>query len=159
MQTLVVSHQQKRELHKAGDNHQRITDVAGQAKKHFELDAHWQRRIPDAPVKLEPNLQDPFGPTPLLRFEGINLNRDFGRRFFVKQVNKSPAHQLGAKTQISVFGERVVLPASAQQDGLAPPDAGGAIKVEKVSAPITRGLLNDEVTVEHDGLQSRQQVI
>src|SRR5437868_36019 len=155
MQTLVVTDQQQRKLHEAGNYHQRITDVAGQPEKHFELYAQRQVGVPDAPVQLEPNLQDAFGPTTLLCFEGVDLDRNFRRRFFVEQVNETPTHQLRAETQIGIFGERVVLPAAAQLDRFAPPDAGSAVEVEKVSCAIARGLLDHKMPVEHDRLQTR----
>src|SRR5438876_12416683 len=97
MQSLVVTNHQERELHKAGNNHQRIADVAGQAEKHFQLYPQRQRRMPDATIELEPHLQDAFGPTSLLCFESIDLDWNFRWRFLFEQVNKSPAHQLCAK--------------------------------------------------------------
>src|SRR5437764_14568026 len=124
MQTLIVANQQQRKLHEAGNDHQRITDVAGQPEKHFKLYAQRQVGVPDAPVQLEPNLQDAFGPATLLCFESVDLYRNFRGRFFIKQINESPTHQLRAETEISVFGERVTLPATAQLDRLAPADAG-----------------------------------
>ena len=98
MQTLVVTYQEQRKLHETGDDHQRVTYVARQAKEHLEFYPQRQGRIPDTTVELEPNLQHAFGPAALLCFEGINLHRNFRRRFFVQQINKSPAHQLRAKT-------------------------------------------------------------
>jgi hypothetical protein len=52
-----------------------------------------------------------------------------------------------------------VLPAAARLDRLATPDAGGAVEVEKAAGAIARGLFDDEVPVEHDRLQTRQQVV
>src|SRR5439155_14808666 len=115
--------------------------------------------MPDAPVKLEPNLQYALGPASLLSFESIYLNRNFRRRFFVEQINESPSHQLRAKTQISVFGKRVVLPAAAHLDRFAAPDSGGAVEVKKIAAAIARSLLDDKVTIEHDRLQTREQIV
>src|SRR2546421_11115039 len=52
-----------------------------------------------------------------------------------------------------------MLPAAAQLDRLAPPDAGSAVKVEKVSRPVAGGLLDHKMAVEHDCLQTRQQIV
>src|SRR5437762_5008399 len=159
MQTLVVTHHQQRKLQKARHDHQGVTDVAGQAEEHFQFHAQRQVRVPDAAVQFEPDLQHTFGSTALLGFEGIDLDRNCCRRFFIQQVNKAPAHQLRAETQVRVFSQRVVLPAAAQLDRFAAPDPGGAVKVEEVSGAITRRLLNYKVAVEHDGLQTSQEVV
>src|SRR5713226_4904354 len=159
IKTLVVTDQQQRKLHETGDDHQRVTDIAGQAKKHFQLDAQRQRRAPDSSVQLEPNLQHALGPTPLLRFEGVNVDRNFRRGFFVQQIDKPPAHQLRAKAQVRVFGERVVLPAAAHLNRFAPPDSRGAVEIKKVAAPVARRLFDHKMTVEHDRLQPSQKVV
>ena len=52
-----------------------------------------------------------------------------------------------------------MLPATAHLDRLAAPDAGGAVEVEKAAGAIARGLFDDEMTVEHDRLQTRQQIV
>ena len=49
-----------------------------------------------------------------------------------------------------------MLPAAAHLDRFAPPDAGRAVEVEKIAAPIAGCLLNHEMPVEHDRLQARQ---
>ena len=106
-----------------------------------------------------PTCITPFGPTPLLRLESINLNRNLRRRFLVKQVNKFPTHQLRAKTEVRIFGQRVVLPATAHRYRGAAPNAGRAVEVEKSAGAIARRLFDDEVTVEHDRLQTSQQIV
>src|SRR5437667_10537377 len=98
MQALVIANQQQRKLHKAGDDHQRIADVAGEPEKHFELYAQRQVGVPDAPIELEPNLQDAFGPTALLRFKGVDLEGNSRGRFLIEQLDESPTHQLLADT-------------------------------------------------------------
>src|SRR5256885_1807908 len=52
-----------------------------------------------------------------------------------------------------------MLPAAAQLDRLAPPDAGRAVEVEKISRPVAGGLLDHKMAVEHDCLQTRQQIV
>src|SRR5687767_13704581 len=101
--------------------------------------------MPNAAVELEPNLQHALGPTTLLRFEGVDLNGDFRRRFFIQQANKTPAHQLRAKTQVGVFGQRIVLPAAAHLNRFSSPDTCGAVEIEEVTAAIARRLLNHKM--------------
>ena len=146
-------------MHEARNDHQRITNVAGETEKHFQLHAERQVRIPNSSIQLEPNLQHALGPATLLRLEGVHFDWNFCRRFFIKQIDKSPTHQLGAKTQISILSQRVVLPAAAQLDRFAPPDARGPVEVEKISGAVARGLLDHEMAVEHDRLQARQQIV
>src|SRR5205807_7538553 len=90
---------------------------------------------------------------------GIDNDVNLRVRFFVQEIHESPAHQLRAETQIRVFGERVMLPAAAHLDRVAPPDTGSAVEVEKVAAAIARRLLNNEMSIKHDRLQTRQQVV
>src|SRR6185503_2372065 len=151
---LVITHQQQRKLQEARDDHQRITDVARETEKHFQLHAKRERRQPDARIKFETNLHHTLGPTSLLCLECIYLNWNFRGRFLVEQVNKLPSHQLRAETQIGVFSKRVVLPAAAHLDRLSPPDSGGAVEVEKAAGAIACGLFDEEVAVEQDRLQA-----
>src|SRR6185295_16532136 len=98
--------------------------------------AQRERRKPDAWIKFQPNLHHALGPAALLRLERIDLDRDLRGRFFVEQVNKLPTHQLRAKTEIGVFGQRVVLPAAAHLNHLPPPDSRGAVEIEKAAGAI-----------------------
>src|SRR6185503_12357110 len=41
----------------------------------------------------------------------------------------------------------------------ATPDSGGAVEIEKTACAITSGLLNNEVAIEHDGLESCQKIV
>src|SRR6185369_7035285 len=107
--------------------------------------------------KFYPDLHDSLGPSPLLRLEGVYLNRQLRGHIIVSQVNKMPPHQLGAVRKIGVLGQSVVLPAAGPLDRLAAPHSGGAVEVEEPAAAITRHLFNDEVPVEHDRLNFSQQ--
>src|SRR5687768_9243587 len=110
---LIVANQQQWKLEEAGYDHERVADIPRQAEKHLEFDAQWQGRAPDPRIKFDPHLHDAFGPTPLLGFKSIYLHRNLGGRFFIKQVDKLPSHQLRPKAQVSVFSQSVVLPAAA----------------------------------------------
>ena len=93
----------------------------------------------------------------LLALEGVHLHRQFGRRHVVGQEDELPALQLGAVAEVEVLGERVVLPAAAVDDRLAPPDAGGAVEVEEAAAAVAAAVLEHEVPVEEDRLDLREQ--
>ena len=67
--------------------------------------------------------------------------------------------ELRAVGQISVFGERIVLPASGVFDGLPAPDASGAVEIEECAAAGARAMLDDKVAVEEDGLHLSEQRI
>ena len=95
----------------------------------------------------------------LLRFEGVHLHRHFGRRDQVLQEDEPPAAQLRAVAEIEILGQRVVLPAAGVLDRGAPPDAGSAIEVEEMPRPVPAAMLEDEVAVQQDRLNLRQQRI
>jgi hypothetical protein len=65
--------------------------------------------------------------------------------------------QLRAVAQVEVLGEGVVLPAARVVDGGAPPDARGAVEVEEAPAAVPAAVLEDEMTVEQNGLNPREQ--
>src|ERR1700682_1056403 len=159
MERLIVTNQEQRELQKARHDHQRIADVARQPKEHFQSDSCGERCMPDARIEFDAYLHDALGPTALLRFEGIDLHRNFRGCFFIQQVDKFPAHQLRAKTQVRVFSQSIVLPAAAHIDRVAPPDTSSTVEVEETTGAIACGLLDYEVAVEHDRLQASQKIV
>jgi len=67
----------------------------------------------------------------LLRFEGVDLHRQFGGDLDVGQVEEAPARQLGAKAEVQVLGERVVLPAARVFDGLPTQMPAVPLKLKK----------------------------
>src|SRR5262249_56571979 len=68
-----------------------------------------------------------------------------------------PAAQLGAVAQIEIFGPRVVLPAAGVVDRETAPDAGRPVEVEDAPAGVAAAVLEDEMTVEEDRLDLREQ--
>src|SRR5207244_9578513 len=109
--------------------------------------------------ELPRGLDAALRPAVLLRLERVHLDRDLGRRDDLGQVDELPALELGAVAQIEVFGERIVLPAAGVFDGGAPPDARGSVEIEEAAAAVARGVLDDEVPVEEDGLRLRQMAV
>jgi hypothetical protein len=51
-----------------------------------------------------------------------------------------------------------VLPAAGEFDGAAAPHAGRPVEVEEAAGAVANSLLDDEVAVEQDGLEAREQV-
>src|SRR5439155_16782190 len=76
-----------------------------------------------------------------------------GGLYTLGQVDKPRAGELCPLAQIHVLGQRVVLPPAGILDGGTPPDAGGAVEIEEPAAAVARGVLDDEVAVEEDGLR------
>src|SRR4030095_14798008 len=63
----------------------------------------------------------------------------------------------GAVAQIEILGERIVLPAARVVNRRAPPDAGRAVEIEEQAAAVASAVLEDEMTVQENGLNLRQQ--
>src|SRR5215472_9967907 len=61
-----------------------------------------------------------------------------------------PAAKLRAIGKVSIFGERIVLPAARVFDRGAAPDAGSSVEIKKDAAAKARGVLDGEVAVEQD---------
>ena len=106
---------------------------------------------------LRAGLDRALGPAVLLRLEGVHLDRHFGGRDEVRHEQELPALELRAVAEVEVLGERIVLPAARVGDHLAAPDAGGAVEVEERAGAVAAAVLEDEVPVEHDRLDARQQ--
>jgi hypothetical protein len=98
-------------------------------------------------------------PPVLLRFERVHLHRHFRRRDEVGNEDEPPAPQLRPVAEIQVLGERVVLPPAGVVNRRPPPDAGGPVEVEEPAAPIARAMLEDEMGVEQNRLNPREQRI
>ena len=75
------------------------------------------------------------------------------------EVDELPAGELGAVGEIDIFGEGIVLPAACGIDGLFSPEAGGAVEVDPTGGAVSRGVFDDEVSVEEDGLAAGEEGI
>ena len=115
----------------------------------------FDRRMPGQ--QLQAGLDRALGPAMLLGLERVHLDRHFGRRHDVGQEEETPSEQLGPVAQVEVLGQRVVLPAAGVVDGLAAPDAGGAIEIEKAPRAVAAAVFEDEVGIEQDRLDFGQQ--
>src|SRR5207245_8114329 len=74
-----------------------------------------------------------------------------------RHEDELPAAELRAVAQIEILGERVVLPAAGSVDGRPAPHAGGAVEVEEAAAAVSAAVLEDEVPVQQNRLDLRQQ--
>ena len=77
-------------------------------------------------------------------------------RHEIRQENEAPALELRAVAEVEVFGERIVLPAAGIRDAGAPPEASGAVEIEKASAPAAGGLLEQKMSIQEHGLDARE---
>ena len=104
-------------------------------------------------------LDEALGPAGLLGLEGGHLDGELGGALDVLEVFELPALELRAIAEVGVFGEGVVLPAAGFVDGLATPHAGGAVEVEEDAGAGAATVLEDEVAVEEDGFDLRQEAV
>ncbi len=107
--------------------------------------------------ELLAGLHRALGPAVLLVLEGVHLDRHFGQRDQVLQVDEAPALHLGAVGQIEVLRQGVVLPAPGIVDRGTAPDAGRAVEVEEAPGTAATAVLDDEVPIEQHRLHLRQQ--
>src|SRR5262249_54482108 len=120
----------------------------------FRFDGEWKVASPNTGQEFLARLNGTFGPAVLLRFETVHVYRQFGRRDDVGQENKFPTGQLRAVAKIEVFAKRIMLPAPRFLDAGLPPQTSGAVEIEEAPAAATRGLLEDEVTVQEHRLHA-----
>ena len=137
--------------------HQDVVEVRGQVEKRFGLHAERQIRPEDARQQLAAGLNRALRPAMLLRLERVHLHRHFGGRDDAGHEHEPPAAQLRAIAEVEILGQRVVLPAARIVDRDAAPDAGGAVEVEEAAAAVAAAVFEDEVTVEQNRLDLRQQ--
>ena len=122
----------------------------------FELDRAQLRAPPDGGKQFASGLDKPLGPARLLRLEGVHLDRQLRRALDARVIDELPAPELGAITQVSIFGEGVVLPAAGVLDRGSAPHAGGAVEVEEAPGKVSGAVLDHEMAVEQNGLDFRQ---
>jgi len=97
--------------------------------------------------QLQGGLDAPLSPASLLSLEGADLGRQLGRDDDVGQIPYPPAAQLSAVAEVEILRQRVPLPAAGVLDAGPPPDASGAVEVDKQPSPAPCCLLDDKVTV------------
>src|SRR4051812_48546079 len=95
----------------------------------------------------------------LLGFEAIHINRQLGRCDDIGKEDEFPSGKLRAITQVEIFRERIVLPASCFFDARPPPQARSAIEIEEAAAAAARGLLEEQMPIEEHCLHLREQRI
>src|SRR5204862_4684570 len=100
-------------------------------------------------------LDQSLGPARLLSFECGHFDGQLGGALDILTIDEFPSFELRTIGKISVFGERVVLPATCIIDGLAGPDASGPVEIEEDLMAGTAGVLKNEMTVEQNGFDFR----
>src|SRR5439155_18953543 len=97
-----------------------------------------------------------LGPTVLLAFERGDLHGQLGRRYGPWKEDEAPARELRTVGEIEVLGQGVVLPAPGLLDAATPPDARGPVEVEEFSGEVSRGVFDEEMTVQQESLNARE---
>ena len=126
----------------------------GQMPPGLPLDPRRQRGSHHLTQHFAGHLDAPLGPTPLLRFEGDQILRQFRRHRITIEVNQPPPTQLGPVTGIKILGDRVTGPSTGIQQGRAPPDPRRAIEIEKQPRRRPGGLLDHKMSIEKHRLES-----
>src|SRR5215472_10427129 len=122
----------------------------------LNLDAPRHVAFEDPGQYLLAGLDQSLGPACLLGLESGHLNGQLGRALDILHILELPALELRAVREVGVFGQRVMLPAAAIFDSLAPPHPGGAVEVEEDLAARAAAMLENEMPVEQDGFDLRQ---
>src|SRR5262249_40775095 len=117
-------------------------------KKRLRLDVPRRIGFEDLWQDFLRGLHQALSPSRLLGLKTVHVHGQLGRTLDLRELKKFPALELRAVGKIRVFGERVVLPASCVIDGLAPPHAGRAVKIEKRAAARARSMLYHKVPVK-----------
>ena len=73
-------------------------------RKGFQLDGERNLATQDGRQNFFANLDRALGPTMLLAFEAVHIDRKLGWGLNVIEENKTPAFQLGAVGEINVLG-------------------------------------------------------
>src|SRR5437667_1193777 len=122
----------------------------------LELDRKGKLTAPDARQQFLTCLNGTLRPTMLLRLEAVHVHRQLRRCYDVGKINEFPAGKLSAITQIEVFAQRIVLPASTLLYARAPPQPGRSVKIEKPAATAARGLFKQKMSIQKDCLHPRE---
>src|SRR5579859_70284 len=125
----------------------------------LNLRAQREVTLEDAREDLLGSLDEPFGPAGLLRLKGGHLNGYFGWADNILQIDELPALHLRAVAEVGVFGESVMLPAASLLDCLASPHPGGSVEVEEDAGTGTAAVLQDEMTVQQNGLNLSKKAV
>src|SRR5262245_1974429 len=70
-----------------------------------------------------------------------------------------PAAQLCPVAQVQIFRQCIVRPSAGVEDAGGPPDTGRTVEIHEEARRAARGLLHDEMSVQPDRLQAREQRI
>src|SRR5229473_2883788 len=156
---LIETHNHGRQQHGGEQHHEGVADVGGEMEKGLGFDVPGRIGLHHTRQNFLRGLHQALGPACLLRLKPVHVNRQLGGALNVRKVEKFPATQLRAIGEIGILSECVVLPAPGVIDGLAAPNARGAVEIEKSAATRARTVLDNEMTVEQDCFHLREQRI
>ena len=154
----VVADHHGREHQHRQHAHQDVVEVRRQVEERLGLDAERHdstRRIRGS--SLRQVWIDPFAQRCCCDLKAFISTGTSAGAITSGHEDEPPAAQLRAVAEIEILGERVVLPAAGVVDGRPAPDAGRAVEVEEAPAAVAAAVLEDEMAVEQDRLDLREQ--
>src|SRR5262249_42122297 len=113
----------------------------------------------DGGKQLLSRLDRALRPAMLLRLEAVHVDGELRRHGQVAEVDEFPSGELGPIGHVEVLGQRIGLPSTDLLQAASPPDAGRSVEVEEAAGPMARGVLDDEVAVQENRLNSGQERI
>ena len=139
-----------------GPEHEGMDQVIGEMQDGLALGEARQVGLQDARQEFLGGLDGAFGPPVLLALDPGHLHGQLRRTDHVRHKLHPPAPQLGAITQIEVFGQGIRLPAPGIVNRLPAPDPSRAVKIQEQASPAARRLLDPEVAIDAEGLRQRE---
>ena len=82
---------------------QQIGEVRHQMRRGLKFDPQWEPAGPDCGQQFLARLDRTLGPAMLLRLETVHIYWQFRRRNDIGKINKLPAGELSAITQVEIF--------------------------------------------------------
>ena len=91
--------------------------------------------------------------------EPVHIDRQFRWGHDFVQKHEFPSGELGAITQIEIFGQRVMLPATCFFDAGFSPESRSPIEIEEASATASSRLFKQQMSVQEHCLDPCQERI
>src|SRR5256885_10826285 len=101
----------------------------------LKFDRKWKPAAPNCGQQFFASLDGSLCPAMLLRFKPVHVHWELSGRYNISQINKFPAHQLGAIAQVEILSESVMLPATSFLDAGASPQTGGSVEIYETCVP------------------------
>src|SRR5438094_10415726 len=97
----------------------------------LEVDRKWKLAVPNCEQRFFAGLDGSLCPAMLLRLKPVHVHWELSGRYNIGQVNKFPAHELGAIAKIEILSEGVMLPATSFLNAGTSPETGTSARIEQ----------------------------